>query len=283
MDQQALDDAYTQAVYAPNRDQILARYVVNSEIARRRLGPPQRFSYGPTAVEGLDLHKAKQPGAPIAVFVHGGAWRAGEAKNYAFPAEMFVDAGVHYVVLDFINVIEAGGDLTPMADQVRRGIAWAYKNAAQFGGDPRRLYLVSHSSGAHLAAVALTTDWERDFGLPSNLVKAALCASGMYDLKPVRLSARNAYVKFTDEMEEALSPQRHLQRINCPVVVAYGTLETPEFQRQSRDFASALKQANKKVELLAGQGYNHFELAETLASPYGVLGRAALELLQLAG
>ena len=283
MDQQALDDAYTQAVYAPNRDQILARYVVNSEIARRRLGPPQRFSYGPTAVEGLDLYKAKQPGAPIAVFVHGGAWRAGEAKNYAFPAEMFVDAGVHYVVLDFINVIEAGGDLTPMADQVRRGIAWAYKNAAQFGGDPRRLYLVSHSSGAHLAAVALTTDWERDFGLPSNLVKAALCASGMYDLKPVRLSARNAYVKFTDEMEEALSPQRHLQRINCPVVVAYGTLETPEFQRQARDFASALKQANKKVELLAGQGYNHFELAETLASPYGVLGRAALELLQLAG
>jgi len=51
LDQQALDDAYNQAAYAPNRDQVLARFASNSEIARRRLGGPERFSYGPTAVE----------------------------------------------------------------------------------------------------------------------------------------------------------------------------------------------------------------------------------------
>ena len=74
----------------------------------------------------------------------------------------------------------------------------------------------------------------------------------MYDLKPVRLSARSSYVKFTDEMEHALSTQRHLAKINCPVVATYGTLETPEFQRQSRDFAAAMKAAGKPVELLVG-------------------------------
>ena len=58
----------------------------------------------------------------------------------------------------------------------------------------------------------------------------------MYDLKPVRLSARSNYVKFTDEMEQALSAQRHLDQLNAPVIVAYGTLETPEFQRQSPRF-----------------------------------------------
>jgi arylformamidase len=104
----------------------------------------------------------------------------------------------------------------------------------------------------------------------------------MFDLKPVRLSKRSDYVKFTDEVEHALSPQRHLDRLNCPVIVAYGTLETPEFQRQSRDFAAAVKAAGKPVQLLVGEGYNHFELPDTLANPYGPLGRAVLEQMRLA-
>ena len=283
LDQQALDDAYNQAAYAPNRDQVLARFASSSELVRRRLGPPTRLSYGPSAVEGLDLFKTKKSNAPVAVFIHGGAWRMGEAKNYAFPAETFVRAGAHYAALDFVNVTQTGGDLMPMAEQVRRAIAWLWHHAGELGGDRERLYLVSQSSGAHLAACALTTDWQRDFSLPADTVKGALCASGMYDLKPVRLSARSDYVKFTDAMEDALSPQRHLQRIRCPVTVAYGTRETPEFQRQARDFASSLRERNGNVELVVAEGCNHFEIAETLASPDGVLGRAALELLGLAG
>ena len=131
------------------------------------------------------------------------------------------------------------------------------------------------------AAVALTTDWRRDFDVPADVVKGALCASGIYDLGPVRLSARSAYVKITDEIEQALSPQRHVAAIAAPLVVAYGGRETPEFQRQARDFAAAARAAGKTVELVFAVHYNHFEMLETLASPYGVLGRAALRLMKL--
>jgi arylformamidase len=215
------------------------------------------------------------------VHIHGGAWRGGLASEYAFPAELFVRAGAHYVVLDFIDVVEAGGSLMPMASQVRRAIEWVYRNARSFGGDPNRVYVSGHSSGAHLAGVALTTNWPKEFNLPHDVVKGGLCCSGMFDLRPVRLSARSQYVRFTDEMEEALSPQRHLDRINCPIAVAYGTLETPEFRRQARDFADALKMAGKSAQLLVGEGYNHFEILETLTNPYGLLGRAALQQMQL--
>jgi len=51
-----------------------------------------------------------------------------------------------------------------------------------------------------------------------------------------------------------------------PIVLAYGTDESPEFQRQARDFAAALTAAGKRVQLLAGEGYNHFEIAETLVT-----------------
>ena len=281
MDQKALDDAYDQRVYAPNRDQVLGRYVANSDAVRARLGAPQRRRYGATPIEALDLYATQRPNAPINVFIHGGAWLRGAAKDYAFPAELFVRAGAHFVVPDFINVADAGGDLMPMADQVRRAVAWVHKNARSFGGDPDRIYLSGHSSGAHLGGAALIADWPA-LGAPPDVVKGALLCSGMYDLKPVRLSARSSYVKFTDAMEDALSTQRHLARIACPVVVAHGTKETPEFQRQTRDFAAALAAAHKPVTLLIGDGYNHFEMGETLANPYGLLGRAVLEQMRLA-
>jgi len=168
-----------------------------------------------------------------------------------------------------------------MADQVRRAVAWVYKNAATFGGDPNRVFLSGHSSGAHLAGVVLVTDWQKNFGLPSDLVKGAVLMSGMYDLQPVRLSKRSEYVRFTDEMEQTLSTQRHLDRLNTPIIVSYGTLESPEFQRQSRDFVAAVKAAGKPVELIIGEGYNHFEFPETFGNPYGILGRAALEQMKL--
>jgi arylformamidase len=194
---------------------------------------------------------------------------------------MFVNAGAHYVALDFIAVKEAGGDLRVMAEQVRRAIAWVYKNAATFGGDANRLYIGGHSSGGHLCGVALVTDWEKDFGLPANFIKAGLLVSGMYDLKPVRMSKRSQYVNFTDEIEQTLSSQRHLDKLRAPVIVAYGTCETPEFQRQNRAFAAAVKDAGKPVELIVGEGFNHFEMQETLGNPYGIAGRAALKLMGL--
>jgi arylformamidase len=245
LDQAELDAAYDQSFYAPMARQILARTASNSELVRTRLGPPLREAYGPTDAERLDIFRTKRGKAPIFVFIHGGAWLGGNAKDYAYPAEMFVNAGAHYVALDFVAIGAANGDLRLMAQQVRRAIAWTYKNAETFGGDPERLFIGGHSSGGHLCGVALVTDWKSDFGLPETIVKGGVCMSGMYDLKAVRLSKRSKYVKFTDEMEEAMSSQRHLDRLRAPVIVTYGTNETPEFQRQNREFAAALTAAGK--------------------------------------
>jgi arylformamidase len=281
MDQEELDDAYDQSVWAPNRPHVGKRRDLWSEATRSRIGSPQRVAYGPTEIEKLDIYRTMRWNAPVHVYIHGGAWRGGLAKDFAYPAGMFVNAGAHYVVPDFVWVQDAGGNLMAMADQVRRAVAWVYKNAAGFGGDPNRLYLSGHSSGGHLAGVALVTDWRKEFGLPPDLVKGGLLISGMYDLKPVRLSARSNYVKFDDAMEQALSSQRHLDKLNTPVIVAYGTLESPEFQRQSRDFAAAVQAAGKPVQLIAGEGYNHFELPETLGNPFGLLGHAAQQQMKL--
>jgi arylformamidase len=128
--------------------------------------------------------------------------------------------------------------------------------------------------------VVLTRGW-REEALPADFCKGAVLLSGMYDLAPVALSKRSSYVKFTETMVQQLSGQRYLAGLNTSLVLAYGTCETPEFQRQTRDFAAAAKAAGKPVELIEGLAYNHFELLETLANPYGLTGWAMLNQMQL--
>ena len=276
-----LDSAYDQVCWQQDPPDTGARGNQLRAEFIARYGAPERHAYGPTSVEWFDLYRTSAGRhAPTMIYIHGGAWRAGSAAGAGSMAENFITAGANLVSLEFINVIQSGGSLHAMADQVRRGVAWVYQNAHKLGINPNAIYVSGFSSGGHLCGVVITTDWST-MGLPS-FIKGAVCASGMYDLYPVSLSARNEYVNFNlDDTIGKLSPVRHMQNINFPVVVGHGTKETPEFMRQTKDFAAALQAAGKDVKLLVAQGYNHFEHNETFANPFGSLGRASLEIMGL--
>ena len=228
----------------------------------------------------LDLYATSAAAAPIHIFIHGGAWRLLSKRDSSFAAGNFVRSGIHFIALDFAQLpsVSLGG----MVAQVRRAVAWVYENAPKFDGDPAQIHISGHSSGGHLAACVAVTDWTSEFGLSSCIVKSAICASGIYDLRPVRLSARNDYVKLDAETEQALSPIRHLDRLSTSVFVACGSQESDEFKRQSREFAAALGPAlaAPHTEL---QALNHFEVAETLANPEYGLGLVALNLVATRG
>jgi arylformamidase len=278
-DQAELDRQYDQRAWAPNAVEVVRRYTENSDRVRARLGEPDVFAYGPTAAETLDLYRCPKDNAPIHVFIHGGAWRLLGKRDSAFAAEAFVRAGAHFIALDFALLPSV--TLAEMVAQVRRGVAWIHQNAARFDGDPARLHISGHSSGGHLAACVAVTDWMREHDLPGDVVKSAVLASGIYDLLPVRLSARNDYVKLDTSTEQALSPIRHLRHFTGKAHVACGALESDEFKRQSRALAAALDPLQLAAPLAEYAGLNHYEVADTLADPHGGLGRAALGLMGL--
>ena len=133
--------------------------------AKARLGAPQRFQYGASEIESVDVYRTKKnpDNAPINVYIHGGAWRNGRSADFAFLSEMIVDAGAHIVIADFSNIDDVGGNLMTMAKQVRSAVAWVYNNAQKFGGDKNRLYVTGHSSGGHLTSTIVTCDWRQGF------------------------------------------------------------------------------------------------------------------------
>src|SRR5688572_21354161 len=245
--QAALDLAYDQRPWAPTMDETLAANIAASEAVRGRLRHHAGLPYGLTPDEVVDVFPAASASAPVHVFVHGGRWLRRIRPNNHFLAEPFVRAGVTFVALGFGVIPDVR--LPVMVEQIRRGIAWLHANIKRFGGDPDRIHVSGHSSGGHLAAVLLTTDWPK-YGLPADIVKSGVCISGMYDLHPVMLSARGDYLGLSADEIDALSPIRHLDRLHGPVTVAYGDRESPEFQRQARDFAAALRAASHRVELI---------------------------------
>src|SRR5262249_42422473 len=136
-----------------------------------------------------------------------------------------------------------------------------------------RLYLCGHSSGAHMAAMVLLTDWSA-FGLPRDTINGATLISGSYDLRPILRSARGSYVKLSAAEENELSPVRHARRVPCPVLLPHAEHDTDEFQRHTREFAAALERAGKLTDQFRIPETNHFEIIEQLAQSTSSLYRA---------
>ena len=259
-DQKALDAQYEQRTWVPHADQIIGRFGVASDAVRTRIGEPRTERYGPAPIETLDIYGE---GEKAFVFVHGGAWKRQSKRENAFAAETILQAGAAYVALDFALLPSV--TLPEMVAQVCRGIGWVRRHVSS------EIVLCGHSSGSHLAACALTR---------TDGVKQALLVSGIYDLLPVRLSARNEYVRLDEKLEHEYSPIRHADRVGCPVTLAWAEHEAAEFARQSHEFSSALKLSGRLTEAMVAKGLNHFEIIETLADPGSPLGRAALNMLQ---
>ncbi len=137
-----LDHNFNQRAWATNAEEIIARYAERSRAARRELRY-ETAHYGAGPDEILDIFPAG-PGAPINVFVHGGAWLNFTKDDYSFVAAPLVAAGITTIVVNFSKLPQVS--LLEMIAQVRCGIRWAGENASQFGGGAAKVYVSGWSS-----------------------------------------------------------------------------------------------------------------------------------------
>jgi arylformamidase len=214
--QEQLDQAYDQAKWAPEMAQLEAADGTRSARVREEM-PPITRRYGPGEADLIDIFTpANARNVPILLFIHGGAWTRNSRLDASLAAPTLVGRHAAYATPDFGSLKTSR--LPDMIENCRRCLEWLVRNAADFGGNPDRLYLAGHSSGAHLAGCLLVTDWTKR-GLPADAIKGALLVSGMYDLHPVLLSSRSTYLHVTPEEAAEASPMRHLAGITCPVAV----------------------------------------------------------------
>ena len=279
--QAELDAQYNQATLVADITPYRERWAAESARVRSALTCQLDVPYGSGTDEKLDIFPAEDEpdGAPIMLFIHGGAWRSLSKDDFSFPAECFTNAGAAWVSTDFSLLPDA-----PLSEQVRQNraaLSWLWENARSFGGDPDRIYVAGHSSGAHVAGTLLQDNWRRSAGLPENVIKGAVLVSGMFDLEPVRLSARNEYVRLDELTAARLSPVRNIPERLPPLALFWGAGELDEFRRQSRHFAETLWSREYEAEAVEISDANHFEMSYGFADPKSPILRTSLGMMDL--
>lgn len=269
-DQATLDRLYNPRLLAPTATATIGRYTAKSRNVAAQFRCIRDLAYGSAPEEKLDLVlPAKPNAAPVLLFLHGGQWQLLSKEDSLFPAPPFVERGIIFAAASFGTVATA--PLETLVSQARRALDWLIANVSPHGGDPERIVIAGHSSGAHLAAMLAVTE-------PARL-KGAVLVSGLYDLEPVRLSYRNEVLKLDGARAAAMSPLRHLPTQGCRAVVATAETDTSEFIRQGAEFANAWGNRVAPVTRLHVMGQDHFTLLETLGDPASPLGEATLALL----
>ena len=281
--QAELDRQYNSRGTVADATIYLREYADRTKAAKATLTCHQNISYGgkdgAANDETLDLYPAAQAGAPVMVYLHGGDWRALSKNDSGFAAPAFVASGVTFVALDFTLV--PANTLPGMGAQVRRALLWLAKNIAAYGGDPARIHIAGHSSGANLVGQCLMTDWARDFGASADLVKSALMISGLGDLEPVRLSFRNQNLNLSPAVVAQVSLLHQQPHTYCPLLVAVGAIETEDYRRQSRDLSNYWRAQGNEALLMELQGRHHFDAVLEWADPASEVFRASRTLLNI--
>lgn len=243
--------------------------------------------------DGVELsgtfHKPDQAGqAPIVIAVHGGAWKAGDVKQYQYWGPWLASRGIAVFAIEY-RLVQGERNRYPAAVQdVRAAVKFVRSNAAKLGIDPARIGLVGASAGAHLSAlVALAGDAP---------VKAVVGVCGVYDL--AAQWEHDQIARPRDQQAEiflGVSPMENRMRYyeaspltyatqhanKTSFLISWGTDDdVVEWKTQSRPFVTALKQAGCYVRIVPVHGAPHFWMYDPIDEPHSFAGALAPKLLR---
>ncbi|MFP6756879.1 MAG: alpha/beta hydrolase [Alphaproteobacteria bacterium] len=274
-DQGGLDAQYNNRQRFPDFVERFAAWADWSAATLEKIPGRLDVAFGDQAMERLDVFPADRKCAPIHVFIHGGYWYSLDKNDYSYVAQGMAPNGVTTVVNNYSLAPHA--DMDEIVRQNRAAVAWAWRNATDFGGDPSRLYVSGHSAGGHLAALMLATDWPAfGAGLPPDLVKGACAISGVFELEPIRLSYLNETLKMTPEMAARHSPALLDYPRSAPLFIVVGDDESVEYHRQSDAMAARWRALGYPCDHIVPEGLDHFAIVDTLIDPEADLTRRLL-------
>ena len=281
MDRATLDLQYNARATVPDIAPMLSDYASLSAQARATLPCALNVAYGPHPDETLDIFPAqgKQPG-PVLIYLHGGYWRLLSKDDSSFMAPTLTRAGMTVVAVNYS--LAPAVTLDHIVDQTRRAVAWVHQHIEQHHGDRQRLVIAGSSAGGHLAGMVLARGWQENYGMDSTAIAGAVLLSGLYDLTPLVDTHINDWMHLSLEAARRNSPIFALPDHRPPILVSYGSNETAEFKRQSRDYLAAWQTGSGQAEYVDMPGTNHFDLVLQLNRLDSPLVKKLLKLLGLA-
>ncbi len=267
---------YNNRAHVKEFPEIVAQWQTDSSAFTRAMVEQGRaeldIRYGMTGRQYIDLFRGDADG-PLAMFIHGGYWKALSPKEHSHFARGLTGRGV--------NVALAGYDLCPqvsiaqIVEQMRAAALFLWK---RFG---RRITVYGHSAGGHLAACMVATDWNKlDPNAPSDLIAVGSAISGVFDLTRLVHTDMNVDFKLDDKSAREGSPLFWPAPKGRVLDVIVGANELPEFLRLSTAMAETWGKAGVETRCEAVPGTHHFNVVAPLADPHSSMTERLYTLCQ---
>lgn len=277
-----LTEAYDDYKAIPNVDVLFQENRERAQTVKVRLNPIRDVAYGAEGIQKLDIYAPKNAKEmPVLISIHGGGWTMGSKNPWAIPAEILISKGIISLPIDY--GLAPQYRMEDIIAHVRHAVAWAYKNIAQYGGDPNRIYIYGFSAGAHLASTTLMPSWHKDFSLPEDVIKGLIAMSGIYDLCTLfHASQSDSQKALQMTLKESWrdSPLYHLPKHSIPSIIAHGEKEPfILYHFEANNYAQALEKAGCNVSLIEVPNANHFDIINELTNTEGEMFQAVMKML----
>ena len=207
---------------------------------------PDEYDYGADPYQSLAVFKPAEANGSALIMWHGGGWTNGYKEWMYFMAPAVTATGITF--------ISAGYRLAPQHVfpagflDCAHALTWVYEHAASIGADPSRLYLGGHSAGGHYSSLlAVSSDWQAQAGVPTDVVKGCLPISGVYEFGGASgLSMRPRFLRDA-ESETQASPIANIDRVP-PFLITYGSDDFPHLRAQAQAMEKELKRHGGDVD-----------------------------------
>jgi acetyl esterase/lipase len=235
------------------------------------------ISYGDGARRTLDVYRPSSAvDAPVVVFFYGGSWQSGSKRTYKFVGSALARRGYVVVIPDY-------GVYPPtrypgFLDDGAKALRWVKDNAARFGGDPNKLFVMGHSAGAYIAAMlALDDRWLRTVNMrPDRDIDGLIGISGPYDFLPLRGGTLRTIFGAADDA--TTQPISHVSPGAPPTLLITGKNDNVVDPDNSTRLAARLRAAGDNVTVLTYSWVGHLSIIGTFAWPLRFLAPAERDI-----
>ena len=226
------------------------------------------LAYGDDPRQKLDIYRpvTALPDAPVVVFFYGGSWNSGSRDDYGFVGEALASRGIMVVIADYRLYPQVRYPL--FLQDGAQAVAWAYQHSAEYGGDPRKLYVMGHSSGAYNAAMlALDPQWLAGVGLSPSVFKGWIGLAGPYDFLPIENRDVRPVFFYPDSPPDS-QPINHVSQSAPPsLLIASVDDNLVNPKRNTGGLANKLRAAGVPVEAFYFTKTGHATLVASMARP----------------
>ncbi len=214
--------------------------------------------YGPHGGQALDLYLPPAPSsvpAPCVLFFHGGRWTTGARAQYRFVAEALAARGIATAVCDYRKY--PAFRFPVFVEDAAAAVAWALEHAPRHGLDAGLLFLMGHSAGAHLAALAtMDRRYTLGHGVDPDSVAGLVLMSGPFDFFPIR-EADLQDLFGPEEFHSESQPLRFVRRGLPPMLMLHGRDDRTVHPSNSARMASALRDVGVCARTILYDGVSH--------------------------